>query len=235
MLLLADNTPEKQYKRSALTSSLETDRQNQLCRYLLNPQNTPSDRGPVYKWPTALWIFISFQKAASLGECISFTMAAPVKFSLLAVAILAFYCNVHSSPVSFPDGPQSGHTTFQRDEITAAQPSEASDNITPPAPALETGEASEPTVGDLVSGVPQIIESIQNYINTAITSYTSNNTATNQPPAQLNQFLGLVDGFLSATNSFAQEFLQPSAGEESAEPVPAAPEAAVVPVAENNV
>lgn len=155
-------------------------------------------------------------------------MAVPVKFSFLAVAILAFYCGVHTSPVSFPDGPQSA-PTVQKDET----PLEASNSITPPTPALETGEASEPTVGDLVSGVPQIIESIQNYINTALTSYTSNNTATNQPPAQLNQFLGLVDGFLSATNTFAQELLQPSGAEETAESL--APEAIVVPVPANNV
>lgn len=160
-----------------------------------------------------------------------------LKFSLFAAAVLACYCGVLCTPVSFPDGQQSQSVpAYQKDGVAAAALVPDQSNITPPAPAAAEDD-DEPTVGDIVDRVPQILDRIQNYINGAITSYTSNDTATDQAPPQLNQFLGLVDGFLSATNNFAQQFLQPAAGEEEtgAGAAAAAEAPATSPVVENNV
>lgn len=155
--------------------------------------------------------------------------------------VLAMTLCVHSSPLSFPDS-QPAANTYQKN----GQNNTPQEAITPPPTQEETvagaaGEDEDPTVAQIVDRVPQILDRIQNYINSAVSSYASNDTATNQPPAQLNQFLTLVDGFLSATNTFAQQFLQPTGaseedtaeGEESAtEPAVAQP---VRPVDNNEI
>lgn len=68
----------------------------------------------------------------------------------------------------------------------------------------------------MVDRVPQILDRIQNYISSAISAY-SNGTAASlsngtkpgseQTPPQLNQFLGLFNGFISATNNLVQQFI----------------------------
>lgn len=157
---------------------------------------------------------------------------AALKLSLFAalVVVLACYCGVHSSPVSFPDqgnqGPPSQVYHKNGAQVNEAAPAAEVDNITPPAPEAEAEDEEDPTVGTIVDRVPQILDRIQNYINSAIASYSSNDTAPNKPPAQLNQFLGIVDGFLSVTNNFAQQFLQPATAETDEA------EEAAVPVAE---
>lgn len=137
-------------------------------------------------------------------------MAASLKLGLFVAIVLACYCGIQSSPVSFPDSGNVYHKNGPTQVNEEAAPE--GDNITPPAPeAAESGDEEDPTVAQIVDRVPQILDRIQNYINSAISSYASNDTAPNQPPAQLNQFLGLVDGFISVTNNFAQQFLQPAA------------------------
>lgn len=142
-------------------------------------------------------------------------MAASLKLGLFVAIVLACYCGIQSSPVSFPDSGNSGQSQVYHKNGPTQVNEEAApegDNITPPAPeAAESGDEEDPTVAQIVDRVPQILDRIQNYINSAISSYASNDTAPNQPPAQLNQFLGLVDGFISVTNNFAQQFLQPAA------------------------
>lgn len=148
------------------------------------------------------------------------------------VVVLACYCGVHSSPVSFPDqgnqGPPSQVYHKNGAQVNEAEPAAAVDNITPPAPEAETetGDEEDPTVEQIVDRVPQILDRIQSYINSAIASYSSNDTAPNQPPAQLNQFLGIVNGFVSVANTFAQQILQPAPAESGEA------EGAAVPVAE---
>lgn len=165
-------------------------------------------------------------------------MFSSVKVSSGAVLVLLLCVSVQATPVSFPDSqPQS----YQKDSV-ATQPEPS--NITPPppeAPIAPTDSGNEdldgPTVAEVIESVPQIWAGIQNYINTAVSSYASNETvaaagnATNQPPPQFNQILGLVDGFLAATNNFAQQLLQPDEPE-TAEPTDA--ESGTV-VPDNNV
>lgn len=133
---------------------------------------------------------------------------------------------VLSYPVSFPDrnsAPQQQQVFHRIDNnnnyapseaITENKPEESTSNITPPPEKEEEEQEEEntdqiePTIEDLVNRAPIIWNNIQNYINSAINSYSANETAPNQPPAQLNQFLGLVDGFINVTNSFAQQFLE---------------------------
>lgn len=137
-------------------------------------------------------------------------MSSTIKSSVI-VALLAFSCVTQSIPVSFPDSQPS---------LPVEAAASAGNLYTTLAPSQnESGDVEDPIVSQIVDRVPQILDRIQNYINSAINSYSKNDTTTNQPPAQLNQFLGLVDGFLSATNNFAQQFLQPATNEETtAEP-----------------
>lgn len=137
-----------------------------------------------------------------------------VRFSLV-VLLSVVACGVLSTPVSFPD---SQSHTGQRNEAAPAAVSESQDSdslITPPSPTTPEEEAAtedetEAAVSEIVDRVPVILDRIQNYINSAIVSYSSNDTATNQPPAQLNQFLGLVNSFISGASEFAQQVLAPA-------------------------
>lgn len=139
------------------------------------------------------------------------------------VVLVAISGVVLSSPVSFPEGnagqkpPQVYHRNDNNNRpsgvgIPDSGPETTSNITPPPAPAEEEEEEDsdqkEPTIEDLVNRAPLIWNNIQNYINSAINSYSANETAPNEPPAQLNQFLGLVNGFINVTNSFAQQFLE---------------------------
>lgn len=143
--------------------------------------------------------------------------------SLVKFLVLVAVSGVLSSPVSFPEARPPQQQIYHRNDNypSEANKPETISNITPPAPPSEPAAPEEeeeedndqlqPTIEDLVNRAPQIWNNIQNYINSAINSYSANETAPDQPPAQLNQFLGLVDGFINVTNSFAQQFLEPSA------------------------
>lgn len=172
---------------------------------------------------------------------------------ILALLITTAY----TSPLSFPDGSSSVHKNTVRQEETQSASVPESNGITAPPPPAATPEAEdeEPTVADLVNQVPQILAGLQSFLNQAINTYSNTSTAlTNEPEEevaeeeasegeaeqqqpgkpsrpspQLTQIIGLVDGFISATNSFAQQLLQPTPPEGGPDNVED-----IAPVQENN-
>lgn len=136
-------------------------------------------------------------------------MVSLSQISLLVVIFLISYNSIHSSPVSFPQGPSEYVHKNSQDEVPAEEEAQIPTNGITAPPPISTDDG--PTVADLVSQFPQILDGIQNYINSA-----SAVIATNQTESVPNgEIAGLISGFFTATNNFVQQLLQPEVEGES--------------------